>query len=86
MLGLGSVFGTVGSLFGPDGSDLGGFGPGEIKTVSVTAESKAVSGGDFGGDIIIGKAEGDSVSGRTDVLIIIAVIILGLLILFKGKS
>jgi len=83
---LGSLFGTVGSLFGPGGSDLGGFGPGETTSVSVTAESKAISGGDFGGDIIIGKTNGAVVTGRTDVLIIIAVIILGLLILFKGKS
>jgi len=71
--GLGSLLGSVSSLFGPAGV----LGAGGLD-FSSRAESTAISGGPF--------ASGDVVFGKSDTLIIGAVVVLALLILFGGKK
>ena len=78
--GMGSFLGSVGSLFGPDGMS-GMMGAGGMPSLDFTssAESRAISGGPFGsGDVVLGL--------KADTLIIGAVVVLGLLILLRGKK
>jgi len=71
--GLGSMLGSVGSLFGPAGLAGGGF------DLSSSAESRAISGGPFAsGDVVFGL--------KTDTLIIGAVVFLGLFFLLGRKK
>lgn len=77
MFGLGGVLGGVGSVIsGLDGA--GGLdGVGGLDLTS-KAESEAVSGGTF--------SSGDIAIGKSDALVIGAVVVLGLLILFWRKK
>jgi len=70
--GLGGMLGTVGSMFGPAGLAGGGF------DFSSSAESRALSGRIRSGDITFGV--------KTDNLVIIAAVILGLYLLFGSKK
>lgn len=71
--GLGSLLGSVSSLFGPAGMmGAGGF------DFSSSAESRAISGGPF--------ASGDVVFGKSETFILAAVVVLGLFIVFGRKS
>lgn len=72
--GLGSLLGSVGSLFGPAG--MAGMGAGGLD-LSSSAESRAISGGPF--------SSGDVVVGKSDMIVIGAVVVFGLLILFGRK-
>lgn len=75
--GLGSLLGGVSSVLGPAmGGPAGMFGAGGFD-FSSSAESRAVSGGTF--------ASGDVVVGKSDTIIIAAVVVLGLLIVFWRK-
>ncbi len=70
--GLGSLLGTVGSMFGPAGLAGAGF------DFSSSAESRAISGGPFqSGDITFGL--------KTNTLAIAGAVILGLYLLFGRK-
>jgi len=70
--GLGSLLGTVGSMFGPAGLAGGGF------DLSSSAESRAISGGPFqSGDITFGL--------KTNTLAIAGAVVLGLYLLFGRK-
>lgn len=71
--GLGSLLGSVSSLFGPAG--MSGMPPIDF---SSRAESRAISGGPF--------ESGDVVFGKSDTLVIGAVVVLGLLIIFGRKK
>jgi hypothetical protein len=80
--GVSSIVGGVGGLGGLGG--LGGMDEAGVMDEAggmdlfSKAKSEAVSGGTF--------TSGDVVFGKSDVLIIGAVFVLGLLILFRGKS
>ena len=75
--GLGSLLGSVGSVLGPAlGGPAGMFGAGGFD-FSSSAESRAISGGPF--------SSGDVVVGKSDMLVIGAVVVLGLLIVFWRK-
>lgn len=75
--GLGSLLGSVGSLFGPSGV-MGAMGAGGLD-FSSRAESRALSGGPLrSGDVEFGF--------KSDTLIITAVVVLGLLIVFWRKK
>lgn len=72
--GLGSLLGSVSSLFGPAGV----MGAGGLD-FSSSAESRAISGGPFeSGDVVFGL--------KSDTLIIGAVVVLGLLIILGRKK
>lgn len=73
--GLGSLLGGVSSVLGPAGM----FGAGGMPPLDLSsrAESRAISGGPF--------ASGDVVFGKSDTIIIAAVVVLGLLIIFGRK-
>ena len=75
--GLGSLLGSVSSVLGPALGGPGGmFGAGGFD-FSSSAESRAISGGPF--------SSGDVVVGKSDTIIIAAVVVLGLLIIFWSK-
>jgi len=75
--GLGSMLGSVSSLFGPAGV-MGAMGAGGLD-LSSSAESRAISGGPFtSGDVVFGV--------KPDTLVIAAVVVLGLLIIFWRKK
>lgn len=74
--GLGSLLGSVGSMFGPAGM-TGMMGAGGID-FSSSAESRAISGGPF--------ESGPVVFGKSDTLVIAAVVVLGLLIVLWSKK
>lgn len=71
--GLGSLLGGVSSVLGPMG--MSGMPPLDF---SSSAESRAISGGTF--------TSGDVNVGKSNTLIIAAVVILGLLIVFGRKK
>jgi len=73
--GLGSLLGSVSSVLGPAGMmGAGGMPPIDL---SSSAESRAISGGPFAsGDVVFGKSE----------TLIIAAVVLGLLIIFWRKK
>ena len=71
--GLGGMLGSVGSMFGPAGLAGGGF------DFSSAAESEAVSGGPFrSGDITFGL--------KTNTLVIVAAVLLGIFLLSGRKK
>lgn len=71
--GLGGMLGSVSSMFGPAGLAGGGF------DFSSSAESKAISGGPFrSGDITFGL--------KTNTLIIVAAVLLGIFLLSGRKK
>lgn len=74
MFGLGSFLGSVGSVI--DGMDGTGGSP-----LLSRAEAEAVSGGTFStGDVSIGK------TSTSDVLLLVALVVLVLFILFRGRK
>ena len=70
--GLGSLLGSVSSVLGPMG--MGGMPPLDL---SSSAESRAISGGTF--------TSGPVSFGKSDTLIIAAVVVLGLFIILGRK-
>ena len=77
--GLGSLLGSVSSIFGPAGM-AGMMGAGGMPPIDLSsrAESRAISGGPF--------TSGDVVFGKSETLIYAAVVVLGLLIIFGRKK
>ncbi len=78
--GLGSLLGSVGSIFGPAGM-AGMMGAGGMPPIDLSsrAESRAISGGTLtSGPVTFGQSY--------DTLIIGAVVVLGLLIVFGRKK
>jgi len=70
--GLGGILSSVGGMFGPAGLAGAGF------DFSSSAESRAISGGPF--------VSGDISFGKSDTIIIVAVIMVGLYFIFGGKK
>ena len=77
--GLGSLLGSVGSIFGPAGM-AGMMGAGGMPPIDLSsrAESRAISGGPL--------TSGPVSFGKSDTLIIGAVIVLGLFMVFGRKK
>lgn len=77
--GLGSLLGSVGSIFGPAG--IGGMmGAGGMPPIDLSsrAESTAISGGPL--------STGEIVFGKSETILYAAVVVLGLLIIFGRKK
>lgn len=71
--GLGGILSSVGGMFGPAGLAGAGF------DFSSSAESRAISGGPFrSGDITFGV--------KSNTLIIVAAVVVGLYLIFGGKK
>ncbi len=77
--GLGSLLGSVSSIFGPAGiSGMMGAGGMPPIDLSSRAESRAISGGPL--------STGDVVFGKSETIIYAVVVVLGLLIVFGRKK
>lgn len=71
--GLGGILSSVGGMFGPAGLAGAGF------DFSSSAESRAISGGPFAsGDITFGV--------KTNTLVIVGAVLVGLYLIFGGKK